>query len=277
MTLRKRLLHVTLQLEEARREIRQLNQELEGRDQELAEKAEALRKSNRDLEHFAYVVSHDLQEPLRMVGSYTQLLARRYKGQLDDDADKFIGFAVDGAARMKRMISDLLTYSRAAAPGQSQEPTPLDAALDQALENLEWSIQQSGAVVHRSPLPTVIANGGQLTQVFQNLVGNGIKFRADGRTPEIHVAAEESDGSWVVSVRDNGIGIEPDCTERIFSVFERLHQPKEYSGTGIGLAICERIIERHGGRIRVESEPGHGSTFSFTLRSPDVADLREAG
>lgn len=230
----------------------------------LARQAAELARSNADLERFAYVASHDLQEPLRMVASYTTLLGRRYGGRLDADADEFIAYAVDGATRMQQLIDDLLAYSRVGTRGKDFVPTDCESVLDHALANLQFAIQESGAVVTREPLPTVTADAAQLTLVFQNLVGNAIKFRGAER-PAIHVSAAQRDGAWVFAVSDNGIGIDPAYADRIFVVFQRLHGPADYSGTGIGLAISKRIVERHGGRIWVESEPGKGATFRFTI------------
>ncbi len=208
-----------------------------------------------------------------MVSSYTQLLARRYWGRLDEDADEFIGYAVDGAERMQRLINDLLTYSRVGTRGKDLAPTDLSAVLEAARTNLRIAIEESGAQITSGPLPTVRGDRSQLVQLFQNLIGNAIKFRGE-ETPQIHVGAMRRDRRWVISVRDNGIGIEPDGIERIFVIFQRLHGRREYPGTGIGLAICKRIVERHGGEIWVESVPGEGSTFYFTL---DVADGKESG
>ena len=233
-------------------------------EQELIAKAEELARSNAELEQFAYVASHDLQEPLRMVASYTQLLARRYKGKLDSDGDEFIGFAVDGANRMQQLIQDLLSYSRVTTKGNQLQLTATEAACKAAVLNLEKSIEDSEAVVSVGPLPTLMADATQLTQLFQNLIGNAIKYRS-GTRPEICVAARPDRNHWVFSVQDNGIGIEPQYFERIFQMFQRLHSRGEYPGTGIGLAISKKIAERHGGRIWVESEPGHGSTFLFSV------------
>jgi len=223
-----------------------------------------LERSNRELEHFAYIASHDLQEPLRMVASYMQLLAQRYRGQLDQKADEFIDFAVDGAKRMQALIDDLLEYSRVGTHGQPPAPTDARAALEQALANLAAAIAESGATIDVGALPTVTADRIQLVQVFQNLIGNAIKFRGQ-EPPRVRIEAERRDDAWLFSVRDNGIGIAPEQQPRLFKVFQRLHTRRKYPGTGIGLAICKRIVERHGGTISVESEPGKGSTFSFTI------------
>ena len=223
-----------------------------------------LDRSNKELEQFAYVASHDLQEPLRMVSSYTQLLARRYKGRLDADADDFIAYAVDGAYRMQRLINDLLAYSRVGTRGKEFEPTDCSAFFDQAVANLKGTIVESGAVVDRGPLPTVMADKSQFGQLLQNLIGNAIKYHGD-EPPRVHVSAEQKANDWVFSVRDNGIGIDPQFAERIFVIFQRLHNREKYPGTGIGLAICKKIVERHGGRIWLESQVGSGATFYFTM------------
>jgi light-regulated signal transduction histidine kinase (bacteriophytochrome) len=230
----------------------------------LAQKADELARSNAELEQFAYIASHDLQEPLRMVASYTQLLARRYRGKLDADADQFIAFAVDGATRMRTLIRDLLTYSRVTSKASSFRFVSAGAAARTACENLRKSIEDSAAVVDIGSLPQVLADSTQLTQLFQNLIGNAIKYR-DDRRPEIRVDARPNGRGWTFSVRDNGIGMEPRYFERIFQMFQRLHTRERYSGTGIGLAICRKIVERHGGEIWVESALGKGSTFLFTI------------
>ena len=233
---------------------------------DLLHKVEELSRSNDELGQFAYIASHDLQEPLRMVASYTQLLARRYKGRLDADADEFIAFAVDGARRMQRLIQDLLEYSRVGTKGVELVPTSSEEALDQAIVNLHGAIEETGAIVSHELLPEVMADGMQLTQLFQNLIGNAIKYQCPGGVPSVSISAAESpEKKWTFSVKDNGLGIDPQYFERIFGMFQRLHKREEFAGTGIGLAICKKIVERHGGRIWVESEPAHGSTFRFVL------------
>ena len=224
-----------------------------------------LRRSNEELQQFAYVSSHDLQEPLRMVASYTQLLAKRYKGRLDSDADEFIAFAVDGCSRMQGLIQDLLAYSRAGTNGKPLCEVSGEEALQGALTNLRITIEQSGAVVSHDSLPAIETDETQLTQVFQNLVGNAIKYRAV-EAPRVHVsAAKNGDNEWIFSVRDNGLGIAPQYFDRIFVLFQRLHGRNEFEGTGIGLAICKKVLERLGGRIWVDSQLGTGSTFYFAL------------
>lgn len=223
-----------------------------------------LARSNAELEQFAYVASHDLQEPLRMVASYVELLERRYKGRLDVDADEFIGYAVEGARRMQRLILDLLSYSRVGSRVQPFVPTDSEAVFCDVVANLSALIEESDAEVTHDPLPTVIADAPQLAQLLQNLIANAIKFRS-AQFPHVHVSVEHAADEWVFAVRDNGIGIAPEYFDRIFEVFERLHASSEYEGTGIGLAICKRIVERHGGRIWLESEVGKGSTFYFTI------------
>lgn len=225
-----------------------------------------LEQRNEELRQFAYAASHDLQEPLRMVGSFVQLLARRYEGKLDSDADEFIAFAVDGVGRMQDMIQALLEYSRVGMEGKAFTPTDCSAVLDRALVNLQTAIEASGAAVTHDPLPTVMADEMQLGQLLQNLISNGVKFRGED-PPRVHVSAEQKGNQWVFSVRDNGIGIDPEHSDRIFSLFQRLHSREEYPGTGVGLALCKKIVELHGGRIWVESQPGRGSTFYFTLHA----------
>jgi PAS domain S-box-containing protein len=232
---------------------------------DLLHKVEELNRSNVELGQFAYIASHDLQEPLRMVASYTQLLSRRYKGKLDADADEFIAFAVDGAGRMQRLIQDLLAYSRVGTKGKDLLETSSEEALQQALINLRGAIQESGALVTHDPLPPVLADEMQLVQLFQNLIGNAIKYQNPG-VPKVHITAAKNGGKqWTFAVKDNGLGIDPQYFERIFGMFQRLHKREEFAGTGIGLAICKKIVERHGGSISVESQPGEGSTFSFEL------------
>ena len=232
---------------------------------ELAQKAEELQRSNAELEQFAYVASHDLQEPLRMVSSYTQLLGRRYADKLKEgDAQEFMHYIVDGAARMKQLIEDLLAYSRVGTKGKEFRPVPIETPLKKAIGNLRAAIEESSAAVTWDPLPTVDVDEMQLAQLFQNLMGNALKFRGQG-VPRIHVSAEEKEGEWHLTIADNGIGIEPQYFERIFMLFQRLHTMGEYPGTGIGLAICKKVVERHGGRIWVTSTPGEGSQFHFTL------------
>jgi PAS domain S-box-containing protein len=234
-------------------------------EEELVKTVGELKRSNAELQQFAYVSSHDLQEPLRMVASYTQLLASRYKGRLDSDADEFIAFAVDGCNRMQVLIEDLLTYSRAGAKATTLRKTATGNALQEALTNLRARIEENGAVVTHDSLPAITTDAKQLAQVFQNLVGNAIKYRGVG-APAIHVSASQNGGNeWIFSVRDNGLGIDPQYFERIFILFQRLHGREEFEGTGIGLAICKKIVERMGGRIWVESQPGKGSTFYFAL------------
>jgi PAS domain S-box-containing protein len=230
----------------------------------LKSKLEELARSNEELEQFAYVSSHDLQEPLRMISSYLQLLQRRYQGSLDDKADKYIYYAVDGASRMQNLINDLLEFSRVTT--RARDPVPMDSEfiLDQVLSNLEVFIEENEATVSHCSLPEVMADYSQMVQVFQNLIINGIKFRSE-EAPQIHISAEKKESEWVFSVQDNGIGIDPQYSKKIFEVFKRLHKKEEYPGTGIGLAICKKIVERHGGRIWVESELDKGSTFYFTL------------
>lgn len=270
-TLRRARDNLEIQVAERTEELRDANArllvELDERRQaehRLAQYARELARSNAELEQFASVASHDLQEPLRMVASFTQLLARRYRGKLDQDADEFIGFAVDGATRMQTLINDLLTYSRVGTRGKPFGPTDCEAILKMALDNLAGAIEESGAVITSSHLPTVSADEVQLIQLIQNLIANAIKFCGQ-ESPQIQVSAERKGHEWVFAVKDNGIGIAPEHQERIFMIFQRLHHRTEYPGSGIGLAICQKIVERHGGRIWLESQPGKGSTFYFSI------------
>ena len=238
-------------------------------DADLLQNVQDLNRSNEELEQFANIASHDLQEPLRMVASYTQLLSRRYKGKLDADADEFIAYAVDGASRMQRLLQDLLAYSRVGSKAGNLLDTSSEDALRQALQNLRGVIQESGALVTHDPLPTVMADEMQLIQLFQNLVGNAIKYQNAG-VPRVRIFATRAVGKkWIFSVQDNGLGIESQYFEKIFGMFQRLHKREEFAGTGIGLAICKKIVERHGGRISVESQVGEGSTFRFALAESD--------
>ena len=246
---------------------REKNDLVEAR-QKLEESVAELGRSNADLQQFAYVASHDLQEPLRMVSSYTQLIARRYKGKLDADADEFIAFAVDGANRMQRLILDLLAYSRVNTAGRQFEPTAMETVLKAALNNLTDAVKESQAIITHDPLPAVMGDDKQLAQLFQNLLSNAVKF-GGAQPPRIHISAKQTDGEWLFSVRDHGIGLDPQYADRIFVIFQRLHTREEYPGTGIGLAICKKIVERHGGRIWVESELGKGATFYFTMRDEE--------
>jgi light-regulated signal transduction histidine kinase (bacteriophytochrome) len=233
-------------------------------EENLKRVARQLELSNNELRQFAQVVSHDLHEPLRMVTSYCQLLRRRYQGRLDSDGDEFLAFAMDGATRMQELLDDLLAYTRVGTQGRPLTPTDCSAVLTSVLANLKISIEETGALVTHDPLPTVRGDAPQLVQLLQNLIGNAIKFRGP-EPPRVHVSGEQQGDHWRFSVRDNGIGIDPAQAERIFVIFQRLHTPQEYAGTGMGLAICKKIVERHHGRIWVESQPGKGSVFCFTL------------
>jgi PAS domain S-box-containing protein len=243
----------------------------------LLQKVEELNRSNEELGQFAYIASHDLQEPLRMVATYTQLLSRRYKGKLDSDADEFIAYAVDGANRMQRLIQDLLAFSRVGTKGQELLDISSEDALQQALLNLRSAVEESGALVTHDPLPAVLADETQLIQLFQNLVGNAIKYQGPG-VPRVHVSAARNGGKkWVFSVTDNGLGIDSQYFDKIFGMFQRLHKREEFAGTGIGLAICKKIVERHGGSISVESQPGQGSTFRFALAEGERKTMKASG
>jgi light-regulated signal transduction histidine kinase (bacteriophytochrome) len=244
-----------------------LERRVEERTRALQHQTEELTRSNADLEQFAYVASHDLQEPLRMVASYTQLLAETSRDKLDRDARQFIDYAVDGALRMQRLISDLLAYSRLGRGDIRMTDLELDDVMTQATKNLEVALAESGARIVCDRLPTVRGNASQLTQLFQNLIGNAIKFRG-AEPPEVEVRVRQTDGAYELAVRDNGIGFDPKYAAKIFVIFQRLHARGRYPGTGIGLAVCKKIVEHHGGRIWVESAPGRGTTFFFTV--PDA-------
>jgi signal transduction histidine kinase len=256
----------------AEMEVRTLNTDLErrvaDRTAELSERAKELARSNSELQQFAYVASHDLQEPLRMVASFTQLLAKRYSEKLDDDAREFINYAVDGATRMQTLISDLLNYSRVGTQGKPLVPTDCDALLRRVVEIIQFNIKESGAKIECDPMPMVMADSQQLGQLFQNLITNAIKFHGE-EPPRVWISAERNGNDWKISVRDNGIGISQEHSDRIFIIFQRLHTKTEYPGTGIGLAICKKIVERHGGRIWVEPSAGRGSTFCFTIAAAE--------
>jgi hypothetical protein len=239
-------------------------QDAEEARQQAQKANENLARSNTELEQFAYVASHDLQEPLRMVASYVQLLERRYKDKLDQDALDFIGYAVDGAGRMKVLINDLLSFSRVQTQGKPFENIKTEDALKEVTNNLKYLIEESGAVITHVPLPEIHADKGQIEQLLQNLISNAIKYCND-EPPRIDISVNQANEEWVFSITDNGIGIDPQFFDRIFIIFQRLHGKDAYSGTGIGLAICKKIVERHGGKIWVESEPGKGATFYFTL------------
>ena len=238
----------------------------------LARHAQELARSNAELEQFAYVASHDLQEPLRMISSFTQLIERRYRDKLDNDANDFINYAVNGANKLQTMINDLLEFSRVGTRGKSFEATDTHSALGQAMANLGAVIEESGAVITNDELPTVVADSAQLVRLFQNLIGNAMKFRSEHQ-PLIHISAKEKPSEWQFSVRDNGIGIASEYHKRIFVIFQRLSGKEEHGGTGIGLAICKRIVERHGGKIWVESGDGKGSTFYFTIPKRQGGEL----
>ena len=251
-------------------QVRALNEDLENR---VRERTTELSRSNTELEQFAYVAAHDLQEPLRKVVGFTQLLAEHCQGRLDSDADEFISYAVDGATRMQQLIRELLAYSRVGAGDRVLRPIDCERVLECSLANLQATLDESRAVVTHEPLPTVIADEGLLVQVLQNLIGNAVKFKGT-ETPRVHIKADRQVDQWAFSVRDNGIGIDPQFKERIFEIFQRLHNRTAFPGTGIGLAICKKAIERHGGRIWVDSETGEGASFHFTI--PDRREPREA-
>jgi len=268
--LQQKVMERTAELARANEDLQSELAERKRAERALQRRTEELTRSNAELERFVFIASHDLQEPLRTVTGYVQLLARRYGGQLDADADKFIEFAVSGTARMSALINDLLAYSRVLRRSKAFEPTDCETLLGEVLDDLRAAIEEAGAEVTHEPLPTVMADAVQLARVFRNLIGNGIKYH-DAEPPRIHVWAEPQDGVWRFAVRDNGIGIDPKYAEKVFVVFKRLHTRQQYEGTGIGLAIAKRIVERHGGRIWVESQPGKGSTFYFTIPAMEEA------
>jgi len=234
----------------------------------LDKKVKELARSNEELEQFANVASHDLQEPLRMVSTYTQLLAEQYSGKLDEKADKYIHYAVDGALRMQTLIHDLLEFSRTGRADPGLKSTDCGEEVKQVVISLQSAIDETGAVITVGPLPVVMARASQLRQVFQNIIGNAIKFH-DGKPPEVKVSAEKKGSEWVFSIADNGISIAPENAEKIFAIFQRLHTRTEYPGNGIGLAICRKIVEQHGGTIWLAPQTTQGATFKFTW--PDVA------
>jgi PAS domain S-box-containing protein len=271
--LERRVRERTAELEERNAQLQQEIQERRRAEKLLAEQARELARSNADLEQFASVASHDLQEPLRMVASYTQLLGKRYRNRLDGDADEFMGFIVDGALRMQRLINDLLTFSRVGSRGKGFQPVDLAASVAQVRINLRAAIDESGARISTGTLPVVNADATQMEQLLQNLIGNAIKFRK-GPAPRVHIDARREDAAWRIEVQDDGIGIDARYAERIFVIFQRLHTAAEYPGTGIGLAICKKIVERHGGHIGMHSTLGEGASFSFTL--PDREETPHA-
>jgi light-regulated signal transduction histidine kinase (bacteriophytochrome) len=246
----------------------------------VAEHARELARSNAELEQFAYVASHDLQEPLRMVASFVQLLERRYKGKLDSEAEEFIAYAVEGATRMKKLINDLLAISRVGGGDREMKMLDIEAILALVLGKRKETIEESSAVITHDPLPAIVANGTEIARLFEHLIDNAIKFRGDA-PPRIHVGAEKTDNDCRFSVRDNGIGIKPSYCAKIFRLFQRLNSREQYPGTGIGLTECRKIVENHGGRMWVESEPGAGATFYFTMpldrRRGEISEQQQPG
>jgi light-regulated signal transduction histidine kinase (bacteriophytochrome) len=266
------ILNILEDFEDEKRKVEAVNAELRrevadrtAAERALRDKSEALARSNAELEQFAYVASHDLQEPLRMVSSYVQLFEKRYAGQVDAKAQRYIEYAVEGAKRMQALIGGLLEFSRVGRIDEPVGPVDMGAALDQALLDLRSAIEESRAVVTRGPLPTVTGNAARIAQVLQNLIGNAVKYRRPDVSPAINVSATAAEREWVFAVEDNGIGIDQQYLERIFIIFQRLHTRTEYPGTGIGLSICKKVVEHHGGRMWAVSKPGEGTTFYFTL------------
>jgi signal transduction histidine kinase len=243
-------------------------------EEQLAHKVSELARSNAELEQFAYVASHDLQEPLRMIATYTQLLAERYRGQLDEKADKYIGYSVDGAVRMQALIQDLLKFSRVASADFEPKPTECRAVVEQALKNLQAAVEESDAVVNCKSMPVVMADHSQLTQVFQNLIANAIKFHG-AEKPVVQIRGEKKKHEWVLTVSDNGIGIPAESWQDIFVIFRRLHTRTEYPGNGIGLSICKKIIERHGGKIWIEAQDQPGCCFKFSLPAEPMSEAAQ--
>ena len=262
--LEEKVVERTVELSKAKNQLEAKVGQLQTAEQQMGQQAKELARSNAELEQFAYLASHDLQEPLRMVSSFTQLLAKRYKGRLDPDADEFINYAVDGATRMQQLIKELLAYCRVGTESQAFIPVDGEEVLARVLIDLRVAIEESRAEVTHGPLPTVPGNPLHLAQLFQNLISNAIKYRGEG-PPRIHVSATVEGGHWKLSVRDNGIGFGPEAADQIFLLFGRLRAADQHPGTGIGLAICKKIVELHGGRIWAESQPGQGTTFHFTL------------
>ena len=238
-------------------------------EKELRDLTEELKRSNAELEQFAYAASHDMREPLRTVSGFLKLLEKRYKGKLDEKAEEYISFTIDSVARMDMVLKDLLEFSRLGAKAHHMKPLNCSVVFEQAIHNLRSAIEESGAEITYDLLPTVMANESQITSLFQNLLSNSMKFRGKEKL-RIHVSAEQKDNQWVFSVQDNGIGIDPKFFDRIFVIFQKLHTKQEYEGTGVGLTLCKKIVELHGGRIWVESEPGKGATFYFALPLLDI-------
>lgn len=250
-------------------ELRRLDRELKHHVDEIKRTNAELERSNKELEQFAYVASHDLQEPLRVISGYTQLLQRRYADKLDKNANEYIEFAVDGAKRMQNLINDLLAFSRVSSRARAFAPVDLNEVLRLATANLRATLDETQGRIDSAPLPIVNGDKTQLTQLFQNLLSNALKFHRDGVPPVIRIGAGKTGAQWTFSVEDNGIGISPQYAQKVFVIFQRLHTRDKYPGTGIGLALCKKIVERHGGEIRLESKPNEGTTFIFTLSSQE--------